>query len=111
MPRKTPTPAAVAPAAAKPTPVSSAGEWGRVSEDGTVEVREGESWRVVGQYPDGTPDEALAYFVRKYDDIAFKVVALEQRATCRSRPRTSSTRPRTPRPSATSPVSVIVSPR
>ena len=79
MPRKTPTPAAVAPAAAKPTPVSSAGEWGRVSEDGTVEVREGESWRVVGQYPDGTPDEALAYFVRKYDDIAFKVVALEQR--------------------------------
>jgi len=34
---------------------------------------------VVGQYPDGTPEEALAYFVRKYDDIAFKVHALEQR--------------------------------
>jgi hypothetical protein len=50
-----------------------------VSEDGTVEVLEGETWRVVGQYPDGTPEEALAYFVRKYDDIAFKVHALEQR--------------------------------
>ncbi|WP_240753189.1 DUF349 domain-containing protein, partial [Microbacterium sp. K41] len=72
--------AAVAPAApATPAPSASALEWGRVSDDGTVEVREGESWRVVGQYPDGTPEEALAYFVRKYDDIAFKVHALEQR--------------------------------
>ena len=44
-----------------------------------MEVREGDEWRVVGQYPDGTPDEALAYFVRKFDDIAFKVRALEQR--------------------------------
>jgi hypothetical protein len=80
MPRKLPAPAAVAPVtAAIPTPTSDAAEWGRVSDDGTVEVREGETWRVVGQYPDGTPDEALAYFVRKYDDIAFKVVALEQR--------------------------------
>jgi hypothetical protein len=50
-----------------------------VSEDGTVEVLENETWRVVGQYPDGTPEEALAYFVRKYDDIAFKVHTLEQR--------------------------------
>ncbi|MEV4735079.1 MULTISPECIES: DUF349 domain-containing protein [unclassified Microbacterium] len=80
MPRKLPTPASVAPVtAAIPTPSSDAAEWGRVAEDGTVEVREGETWRVVGQYPDGTPEEALAYFVRKYDDIAFKVVALEQR--------------------------------
>ncbi|WP_205828308.1 DUF349 domain-containing protein [Microbacterium sp. PF5] len=80
MPRKAPTPAAVAPAApTTPAPSASALEWGRVSDDGTVEVREGESWRVVGQYPDGTPEEALAYFVRKYDDIAFKVHALEQR--------------------------------
>lgn len=82
MPPKVPTPAAVAPAAPAATPASSntdAAEWGRVAEDGTVEVREGDSWRVVGQYPDGTPEEALAYFVRKYDDIAFKVGTLEQR--------------------------------
>jgi hypothetical protein len=76
-----PTPAAVAPAAAAASAASSsdAAKWGRVTDDGTVEVREGEDWRVVGQYPDGTPDEALAYFVRKYEDIAFKVHTLEQR--------------------------------
>ncbi|WP_311417080.1 DUF349 domain-containing protein [Microbacterium sp. ISL-103] len=82
LPRKLPSPAAVAPVTASvPTgsSASDAAEWGRVSEDGTVEVREDDAWRVVGQYPDGTPDEALAYFVRKYDDIAFKVHALEQR--------------------------------
>lgn len=83
LPRKLPTPAAVAPVApVTPAASSSAADaaaWGRVADDGTVEVREGEEWRVVGQYPDGTPDEALAYFVRKYDDIAFKVHALEQR--------------------------------
>ncbi|MCP1429977.1 hypothetical protein J3D45_002475 [Microbacterium foliorum] len=72
------TPAA-APAAPAAAPSSDGTEWGRVSEDGTVEVREDGEWRVVGQYPDGTPDEALAYFVRKYDDIAFKVRTLEQR--------------------------------
>lgn len=76
-----PTPAAVAPAAAAASAASSsdAAKWGRVTDDGTVEVREGADWRVVGQYPDGTPDEALAYFVRKYEDIAFKVHTLEQR--------------------------------
>ncbi|GAA1244123.1 hypothetical protein JOF42_002310 [Microbacterium phyllosphaerae] len=83
LPRKLPKPATVAPAAAAaPASASSsadAAKWGRVSDDGTVEVLEGEEWRVVGQYPDGTPAEALAYFVRKYDDIAFKVHALEQR--------------------------------
>ena len=77
-PPRVPTPAA-APAAPTAAPSSDGTEWGRVSEDGTVEVREGDAWRVVGQYPDGTPEEALAYFVRKYDDIAFKVHALEQR--------------------------------
>ncbi|KRD52705.1 hypothetical protein ASE34_10240 [Microbacterium sp. Root280D1] len=76
-----PTAATPAAAASPATSASSAeaAKWGRVAEDGTVEVREGDEWRVVGQYPDGTPDEALAYFVRKYEDIAFKVHTLEQR--------------------------------
>lgn len=55
-------------------------EWGRVDDDGTVYVREGEDWRTVGQFPDGTPDEAMAYFQRKYTDLAGQVVLLEQRA-------------------------------
>lgn len=78
MPPRTPAPTA---AAAPVAPVASAdsANFGRVTDDGTVEVREGDDWRVVGQYPDGTPDEALAYFVRKFDDLAFKVHTLEQR--------------------------------
>jgi hypothetical protein len=53
--------------------------WGRVENDGTVSVREGETWRVVGQYPDGTPEEALAYFERKFTDLASEVTLLEAR--------------------------------
>jgi hypothetical protein len=54
--------------------------WGRVDETGTVYVREGDTERVVGQYPDGTPEEAIAYFERKYTDLAGQVSLLEQRA-------------------------------
>ncbi|WP_309064279.1 DUF349 domain-containing protein [Microbacterium sp.] len=78
MPRKAAAP--VAPAPVVPPVASDAAEWGRVAEDGTVEVREGDTWRPVGQYPDGTPDEALAYFARKYDDLALKLGTLETRA-------------------------------
>lgn len=53
--------------------------WGRVDEDGTVYVREADGERVVGQYPDGTVEEALAYFERKYADLAGQVGLLEQR--------------------------------
>lgn len=54
-------------------------QWGRVDEDGTVYVIENGTERVVGQYPDGTPDEALAYFVRKFQDLEGQLVLLEQR--------------------------------
>ena len=54
--------------------------WGRVDETGTVFVREAEGERAVGQYPDGTPEEALAYFERKYVELAGQVTLLEQRA-------------------------------
>lgn len=53
--------------------------FGRVEDDGTVSVREGDQWRVVGQYPDGTPAEALAYFERKYADLAGEITLLETR--------------------------------
>jgi len=79
MPPRTPVAAVAAATPVAPVAAADSADWGRVTEDGTVEVREGEEWRVVGQYPDGTPDEALAYFVRKFDDLAFKVHTLEQR--------------------------------
>ena len=54
--------------------------WGRVDETGTVYVRDGEDERAVGSYPDATPEEALAYFERKFTELAGQVTLLEQRA-------------------------------
>lgn len=67
------------------TPVSTANNpeisppWGRVAADGTVYVRVPDGERAVGQYPEGTPEEALAFFTRRYDALAFEVQLLEQR--------------------------------
>jgi hypothetical protein len=82
-----PTPAEVphapaAAAAAPPVPAVPASdptEWGRVADDGTVYVRTADGERAVGSYPDTTHDEALAYFGRKFDELAGQVVLLEQR--------------------------------
>jgi len=54
--------------------------WGRVDETGTVYVRVDSGERAVGQYPDATPEEALAYFERKYVELNGQVTLLEQRA-------------------------------
>lgn len=53
--------------------------WGRVDENGTVYVRYEETERAVGEYPDATPEEALAYFARKYADLEGQVKIAEQR--------------------------------
>ncbi|MEU1970381.1 DUF349 domain-containing protein [Microbacterium sp. NPDC019599] len=62
-----------------PQPAPDVEPWGRVDDDGTVSVREGDAWRVVGQFPDGPPEEALAYYERKYADLASEVTLLEVR--------------------------------
>jgi hypothetical protein len=54
--------------------------WGRVDEAGVVYVRTADGERVAGEYPDATAEEALAYFERKYADLAGQVGLLEQRA-------------------------------
>jgi hypothetical protein len=54
-------------------------EWGRVAEDGTVYVRTSDGERAVGQYPEGTPDEALAFYAKRYDELAGSVHLLDQR--------------------------------
>jgi hypothetical protein len=58
---------------------TSADAFGRVDDDGTVSVREGQTWRPVGSFPDGTPEEALAYFTRKFEDLEATVSLAEQR--------------------------------
>lgn len=53
--------------------------WGRVSDDGTVYVRTADGERVVGIWQAGSPDEALAFFTRRYDSLATEVTLLERR--------------------------------
>jgi hypothetical protein len=53
--------------------------WGRVDEDGTVYVRTATGERTVGSWQAGAPDEALAYFRRKYDALVTEIDLLEQR--------------------------------
>jgi len=60
--------------------VSTANDpWGRVADDGTVYVSAGGSERVVGSWQAGSPDEALAFYRRKYESLETEVALLEQR--------------------------------
>ena len=54
-------------------------EFGRVDPDGTVYVRIGDTERSVGQIPDSTPEEALAFYVRRYENLAAEVGLLVSR--------------------------------
>ncbi|WP_082553107.1 DUF349 domain-containing protein [Phycicoccus sp. Root101] len=55
--------------------------FGRVAEDGTVFVRTADGEKEVGAYPGATPDEALHYFARKYDELFASADLLHQRVT------------------------------
>jgi len=60
--------------------VSTASDpWGRVDENGTVFVRTGEGEREVGSWQAGSPDEALAFFQRKFASLETEVTLIEQR--------------------------------
>jgi len=54
-------------------------EWGRVADDGTVFVRTADGERSVGQYPEGTPEEALAFYTERFAALAFEVDLLDKR--------------------------------
>ncbi|MFE9684797.1 DUF349 domain-containing protein [Streptomyces sp. NPDC006285] len=57
----------------------SSDPWGRVDETGTVYVRTADGEQVVGSWQAGTPDEALAYFERKYEGLVVEIGLLERR--------------------------------
>jgi len=60
--------------------VSTASDpWGRVAEDGAVYVRTADGERQIGSWQAGSPDEALAFFKRKFDSLETEVGLLEQR--------------------------------
>jgi len=54
-------------------------QFGRVAEDGTVYVITPEGEKPVGSYPGKSPEEALAYFVRKFEALASEVALLAAR--------------------------------
>ncbi|MEU8893661.1 DUF349 domain-containing protein [Streptomyces sp. NPDC048442] len=57
----------------------SSDPWGRVDETGTVYVRTAEGEKVVGSWQAGSPEEALAYFERKYEGLVVEIGLLEKR--------------------------------
>ena len=53
--------------------------WGRVDADGTVYVRTADGERVIGSWAAGSPEEALAFFRRKFESLETEVTLIEQR--------------------------------
>ena len=53
--------------------------FGRVADDGTVYVRTPDGEKAVGSYPGKSPEEALGYFVRKFEALASEVALLAAR--------------------------------
>ncbi len=53
--------------------------WGRVDDNGTVFVRTAAGEREIGSWQAGSPDEALAFFQRKFTSLETEVTLLEQR--------------------------------
>lgn len=90
--QKTPLPQAqkpaakpvVAPSVAHTTPLDEAAKFARVTEDGHVFVIIDGAEFPVGQYPDASQEEALGYFVRKYDDALSQLMLLEQRVVAKA---------------------------
>ncbi len=54
-------------------------DWGRVGDDGTVYVKTADGERAVGQMPDASPEEALAFYTKRYDNLALEVDLLHKR--------------------------------
>lgn len=58
--------------------------FGRVAEDGTVYVRTEDGERSVGQIPDTTAQEALAFYVKRFEALEVEVGLLETRVRGRA---------------------------
>lgn len=65
--------------AAVPSDAPAPQTFGRVDDDGTVHVRTAAGERVVGQIPDSTPEEALDFYVKRYEALAVTVDLLVNR--------------------------------
>ncbi|HEY4557931.1 MAG TPA: DUF349 domain-containing protein [Enteractinococcus sp.] len=79
------TPAEVTPVApVAPTPaytsdLQEAKQFAEVSDDGVVTLLDGDEKVEVGQVPEASKEDALSYYVRKYDDVMTQLQLLKQR--------------------------------
>jgi hypothetical protein len=55
--------------------------FGRVAADGTVYVITADGEREVGSWQAGRPEEGLAYYARRFEDLSAEVTLLERRAS------------------------------
>ncbi len=70
---------AKAPMSAASALIGDPAAFGRVAVDGTVYVKTAHGERPVGSYPGKSAEEALAYFVRKFEALASEVALLAAR--------------------------------
>ena len=73
------TPVVPAPVPDDSAEAKAAAGFGRVDDEGTVYVREGDAERPVGQFPGAGPEEALSLYVRRFLDLQAKVAVFEAR--------------------------------
>ncbi|HZB51653.1 MAG TPA: DUF349 domain-containing protein, partial [Mycobacteriales bacterium] len=59
--------------------MTASNEWGRVDTDRTVYVRTAAGERAIGSWHAGSPEDGLAHYARRYDDLATEVALLESR--------------------------------
>ncbi|WP_423202253.1 DUF349 domain-containing protein [Herbihabitans rhizosphaerae] len=64
-----------------PAAESNPGAWGRVGDEGTVYVKTADGERAIGSWQAGAPEEGLAHFARRFDDVRTEVELLETRLT------------------------------
>lgn len=60
-------------------PTVAENAWGRVDATGAVFVRTSDGERLVGSWQADAPEEALAFYGRRYDDLVVQADLLEQR--------------------------------
>ena len=78
-PAEVPPVAPVAPTPAYTSDLGEAKQFAEISDDGVVTLLDGEEKVEVGQVPEASAEDALAYYVRKYDDVMTQLQLLKQR--------------------------------
>lgn len=78
-PRPGVRPAAKPQATVRPAVHNDPAKWGRIDDDGSVYVTTAAGDRLIGSWQAGTPEEGLAHYGTRFDDVATEVELLESR--------------------------------